>query len=85
MHCDYSNFFYDSRWMMGCCAETRVGVTVVAVESSKKYVNVLCVCVCSLSYPACSVHAPYCLWPVRIYSIFARYLRNGTTLEKKSY
>jgi len=37
----------------------------------------MCVCVrvrvraCSLSYPACSAHAPYCyLWPVPLCSIF---------------
>jgi len=29
------------------------------------------VCVCSLSYPAGNVHAPYCyLWPVRLYYVF---------------
>jgi len=29
------------------------------------------VCVYSLSYRACNVHAPYChLWPVRLYHIF---------------
>jgi hypothetical protein len=28
-----------------------------------------------LRYPACNARAPYChLWPVRLYSIFARYL-----------
>ena len=31
-------------------------------------------CVCSLSYPACNVHAPYChLWPALLYNIFPRY------------
>ena len=87
MHCDYNSFFYDTRWKMGCCTEMCVGVTTVAVESNKKYTNILCVCVCvrarSISYPACSVHAPYCLWPVRIYKIFTHYLTNGTNLEKK--
>jgi hypothetical protein len=35
-------------------------------------------CICSLSYPACSAHAPYCcLWPVRLYHIFP-HLINGT-------
>jgi len=29
------------------------------------------VCVCSLRYPACYAHAPYChMWPVRLYNIF---------------
>jgi hypothetical protein len=33
------------------------------------------VCVCSLSYLAWNVHAPYChLWPVRLYNIFPYYL-----------
>jgi len=36
-------------------------------------------CVCSLRYPACNAHAPYChLWPARLYSIFPHYLINGT-------
>jgi len=31
-------------------------------------------CVCSLRYPACNAHAPYChLWPVRLYNIFPPY------------
>jgi hypothetical protein len=35
-----------------------VRVTIVAVE--KQYeLHILSVCVCSLSYPACSAHAPY--------------------------
>ena len=37
-------------------------------------------CVCSLSYPACKVHA---LWPVWLHHIFPHYLINSTTLEKK--
>jgi hypothetical protein len=37
------------------------------------------VCLCTLSYPACNAHAPYChLWPVRLYHIFPYYLINGT-------
>ena len=41
-------------------------------------------CVCSLRYPACNAHTPYCqLWPVRFYNIFPRYLINGTIFEKK--
>ena len=35
-------------------------------------------CVCSLRYPACSAHAPYChLWPAPIYNIFLHYLISG--------
>jgi len=40
-------------------------------------------CVCSLSYPACNAHAPYChLWPLRFYYISPRYLINGKIFEK---
>jgi hypothetical protein len=42
-------------------------------------------CVCSVRYPACSAHDPYChLWPARIYSIFPHYLINGTVFKKIS-
>ena len=41
------------------------------------------VCVCSLSYPACNAHAPYChLWPAPLYSTFPHYLIKGTIFEK---
>jgi len=40
-------------------------------------------CVCSLSYRACTAHAPYChLWPVWLYNFFPHYLTNGTNFEK---
>ena len=56
--------------------------TVVVVERSNKY-YMLWVSVCSLSYPACNAHAPYCLlWPVLLYSIFPHYLINGTIFEE---
>ena len=43
-------------------------------------------CVCSLSYSACYAHAPYShLWPVRLYSIFAHYLINGTIFVKNLF
>jgi len=43
------------------------------------------VCVCSLSYPACNAHAPYChLWPVPLYNIFTHYLIKGMIFGKKS-
>jgi hypothetical protein len=39
---------------------------------------IFCVCVGSLSCPACNAHAPYChLWPVRLYNILPHYLING--------
>jgi len=42
-------------------------------------------CVCSLRYPACNAHAPYChLWHTRPYYIFAHYLIKSTIFEKKN-
>jgi hypothetical protein len=42
------------------------------------------VCVCSLRYPSCKEHAPYChLCPVRLYHIFPHYLTNRTIFGKK--
>jgi hypothetical protein len=39
--------------------------------------------ICSLRYPACKVHAPYChLRPARLYNIFPHYLINGTIFEE---
>ena len=39
--------------------------------------------ICSLRYPACNAHAPYChLWPDRLYNIFPHYLINSR-LKKK--
>jgi hypothetical protein len=44
---------------------------------------ILWVCVCSLRYPTCNEHAPYChLWPAPLYNIFPHYLINGTIFEK---
>jgi len=44
-----------------------------------------CECACSLSYPTCTGHAPYChLWPVRLYIIVPHYLINDTIFEKKN-
>jgi hypothetical protein len=41
--------------------------------------------VCSLSYPACNAHAPYCrLWSVWLYNIFPRYFINGTIFGEKN-
>ena len=51
-------------------------------KSNKYYI--FWVCVCSVRYPECNAHAPYChLWPVRLYNIFPHYLIIGTILEKK--
>jgi hypothetical protein len=61
----------------------RVPAITVAVE--KQWVlHKLSVCICSLRYPACNAHAPYCrLLPAPLYNNFPRYLIKGTTFEKK--
>jgi hypothetical protein len=39
--------------------------------------------VCSLSFPACNVHAPYChLWPARLYNTFPHYRTKGRIFEE---
>jgi hypothetical protein len=56
---------------------TRFHVTIVAVERNKYYI--FWICVCSLRYPACNAHVPYChLWPAWLRNIFPHYLINGT-------
>ena len=41
-------------------------------------------CNCSLRYPACNAHAPYChLWPVWLYITFPHYLVSSTVFETK--
>ena len=51
-------------------------------EVNKCYTN--SVCICSLRYPACNAHAPYChLWPALLYNIVPHYLLNDTVFEKK--
>jgi len=46
-------------------------------KSNKNYI--FWGCVCSLTYPVCNSHAPYChLWPAQLYIIFPHYLTNGT-------
>jgi hypothetical protein len=58
----------------------RVRATIAAVKKS----NETRVYICSLRYPACNAHAPYChLWPASIYCIFAHYLINGTIFGGK--
>ena len=61
-----------------------VHATIVAVEKQRLLHNVS-VCICSLSYPACSAHAPYCcLWPAPLCSIFSHFLINGMIFKKHS-
>jgi hypothetical protein len=63
------------------CTVTLSGVRATTVAVEKQY-YILWLCACSLRYPACNAHAPYChLWPVRAYYIFAHYLINGTNIE----
>ena len=60
---------------------TPVGPGYRSRKSNKYYI--FWGCVCSLRYPACKVHAPYChLWPAALYNIF-HFLINGLILEKK--
>jgi len=55
--------------------------TIVAVKTIS---NTYSVCVCSLRYPACSAHVPYChMWPAQLYIIFPHSLINGTIFKKK--
>jgi hypothetical protein len=59
----------------------RVRAAIVAVNSEHYKI---CVCICSLRYPACNAHAPYChLWPAPLYNIFPHYLTNDTNFEKR--
>jgi hypothetical protein len=77
-------------WQFSCLA---VVITMVTVDQTEWYdmyvcnccwVGILWVCVCSLRYPACNAHVPYCnLCPAQLYNIFPHYLTNGTILEKK--
>ena len=61
----------------------RLPATIVAVEKQQVLHN-FTVCICSLSYPACNAHAPYChLGPVPLYSIFPHYLINIAIFETK--
>jgi len=51
-------------------------------KSNEYYI--IWVCICSLSYPACNVHAPYChLWPARLYNIFPHHLTKARFLGGK--
>ena len=43
----------------------------------------ICVCICSLRYPACNARGPYHLWPAPLYKIFQHNVINGGFSEKK--
>ena len=58
--------------------------TLLQWKSNEYYI--LWVCVCSLSYPTCNAHVPYChLWPALLYNIFPQSLINGTIFEKSCW
>ena len=61
----------------------RVRATNVAVE--KQWIlHSLSVCICSLRYPACNAHAPYChLWPAPLYNIFFTFSHKRLEFRKK--
>ena len=62
----------------------RVRVTVGCCRKAIRNYYMFWVCVCSFSYPARTVHAPYRrLWPVRLYVIFPHCLVNVVTFGKK--
>ena len=69
--CTY-NVTFEARSCNHCC-------------SGKAMSNyILWVCVCSLRYPVCNAHEPYChLWSVRLCNIFPYYLIYGMIFEKK--
>jgi len=55
--------------------------TLLQWKSNKYYI--FWECVCSLSYPACNAHAPYChLWPAPLHNIFPHYFIKGNFPEK---
>jgi len=59
-----------------------IRATIVPVEKQWVF-HSLSVCICSLRYPACNAHAPYChLWLALLYIIFPHYLINSTSFQK---
>jgi hypothetical protein len=53
-------------------------VQLMLLWKSNNY-HIFWVCICSLRYPACNVHLPYChLCPIRLYNIVTRCLIQGT-------
>jgi hypothetical protein len=57
--------------------------TIVVVEVQVRVLNNPNVCICSLIYPTCNAHAPYChLWSVPLYNIFSHYFINSKIFEK---
>ena len=55
---------------VGMTQQWGAGATIVAVKNNKYHV--FWVCICSLIYPTCNGHAPYChLRPALLYNIFS--------------
>jgi hypothetical protein len=72
---------YKDRQCMHNATWRRVCETIVAAERNVYYI--FWVCVCSIRYPACNAHAPYCrLLPVRLYNIPPNYLLHGKIFGK---
>jgi len=60
----------DARSCNHCCGGNAMSIT-------------YCECACSLSYPTCKAHTPYChWWPDPLYIIFPHYLSKGTIFGK---
>ena len=63
---------------------TMRGVRVNIDAPQCNVLRILSVCGCTLSYPPCNAHAPYChLLPVRLYHIFSHYLIYGAIFGSK--
>ena len=62
-----------------------VCVCLCAWVSARMWVHGRGVCLrsCSLTYPTCHAHVPYCLRPVSVHSIFRHFLINDTIFGKK--
>ena len=65
----------------------RRGLANIVPVQKQQVLRILSVCVCSLRYPACNAHAPYCyLCPAPLYNIFPpHYLINSMIFGKKTY
>ena len=76
------HIYSKTRKCMQCAMEARSCNHLLQGKSNQCYI--FWVCVCSLRYPVCNAHAPYChLWPVRFYHIFPHYLITRFSEKKK--
>ena len=61
----------------------RIRATIAGVEKQCVVLKPS-VCICSLRYPVCNAHAPYCqMWLAPLCNISTHYLINGTISKKK--